>query len=82
MASISINELSQTISELVDLDADQQKLLESAVDRAVSTKDIVGGLSPAIIAGGFFPVPFPIGKIKPFPIGKIDIDIQPLNILA
>lgn len=73
MASISINELSQTISELVDLDADQQKLLESAVDRAVSTKDIVGGLSPAIIAGGFFPVPCPIiaGGIRPFPIGKI-----------
>jgi hypothetical protein len=63
MASISINELSQTISELVDLDADQQKLLESAVDRAVSTKDIVGGQSLPIIAGGI--TPFPIGKIIP-----------------
>jgi hypothetical protein len=63
MASISINELSQTISELVDLDADQQKLLESAVDRVVSTKDIVGGQFFPIIAGGIFP--FPIGKIMP-----------------
>jgi hypothetical protein len=74
MASISINELSQTISELVDLDADQQSLLESAMDRAISTKDIVGGATPVlgvptigiVIAGGYFP----IGKIKP-PISKI-----------
>lgn len=50
MANISINELSQTISELVNLDADQQKLIELAVDRAISTKDIVGGLSSDPVA--------------------------------
>jgi hypothetical protein len=43
MANISIEELSQTISELIDLDLDQQSLLESAVDRAIAAKDITGG---------------------------------------
>lgn len=78
MASISINELSQTISELVDLDADQQSLLKSAVDRAISTKDIVGGQASTIIAGGIKPIPCPIiaGGIRPFPIGKI---VPPLD---
>jgi hypothetical protein len=43
MANISIEELSQTISELIDLDLDQQSLIASAVDRAISAKDITGG---------------------------------------
>jgi hypothetical protein len=43
MSNISINELSRTISELIDLDLDQQNLIASAVDRAISAKDITGG---------------------------------------
>jgi hypothetical protein len=63
MASISINELSLTISELVDLNPDQQSLLTAAVDRAISVNDIVGGRSK--------PCPIIAGGIRPFPIGKI-----------
>jgi hypothetical protein len=43
MANISIEDLSLTISELIDLEPNQQNLLESAVNRAISAKDIVGG---------------------------------------
>ena len=43
MANISIDELSLTIAELIDLDPDQKSTIESAVTRAISAKDIVGG---------------------------------------
>jgi hypothetical protein len=43
MAHISISELSQTISELIDLDADQQSVLGSAIDRALDARKVVGG---------------------------------------
>ena len=59
MDNISIDNLSFTISELVDLDSDQQNLVESAVNRAISAKDIAGGLGqsthPPIFAGGLLP---------------------------
>lgn len=57
MANISINELSSSISELVDLDTNQQGLVESAIARAISAqeaKNIVGG-SQALTMGGYFP---------------------------
>jgi hypothetical protein len=59
MANISINELSLTISELVDLDPNQQSLIESAITRAISakeSKDVVGGnkiLDTIIYFGGY-----------------------------
>jgi hypothetical protein len=76
MASISINELSLTISELVDLDPEQQNLIESAVNRAISAKDIVGGAyySPDLpkLAGAMAPPPpkppgpgGPLGPLEP-----------------
>lgn len=43
MANISIHDLSITISELVDLDQEQQSAIESALNRAISAKDITGG---------------------------------------
>lgn len=56
MANISIDELSLTISELVDLDPKQQTLIESAITRAISTKDIVGGKTdPRIVMGSTKP---------------------------
>lgn len=63
MSKISINELSQTISELIDLDLDQQSLLESAVDRAISAKDIVGGRRRYHPLPGYHPTPIINGKI-------------------
>jgi hypothetical protein len=60
MANISIDELSLTISELVDLDPEQQTLIESALIRAVSAKDIVGGAyppQPPTIGGAMAPGP-------------------------
>jgi hypothetical protein len=45
MANISIKDLSLTISEIVDLEPDQQNLIESAVNRVISAKDITGGQS-------------------------------------
>ncbi len=61
MANISIEDLSLTISELIDLEPNQQNLIESAVNRAISAKDITGGLSVAR-----FPIP-EIGLIFPGP---------------
>jgi hypothetical protein len=47
MSQISISELSQTISELIDLDADKQSLMTGEIDRAIDTRQIVGGsISP------------------------------------
>jgi hypothetical protein len=59
MANISIHDLSITISELVDLDTEQKSAIESALNRAISAKDITGGykVPPIIIAGGLFPMP-------------------------
>jgi hypothetical protein len=61
MANISIQDLSITISELVDLDLEQQYAIESALNRAISAKDISGGQSvvvrPAILAGFIQPSP-------------------------
>ncbi len=53
MANISIGELSLTIAELIDLDPDQKSTIESAVTRAISVKDIVGGQAvvPPIVIG-------------------------------
>jgi hypothetical protein len=61
MANISIENLSLTISEIVDLEPDQQNLIESAVNRVISAKDITGGFSvvraPIPEAGLIFPGP-------------------------
>ncbi len=63
MPNISINELSHTISELIDLDLEHQSLIESAVNRALAAKDIIGG-------GAYgYPKPIINGKIiNPHPI--------------
>lgn len=74
MANISIRDLSSIISELVDLDAEQQSTIESALNRAVSAKDIAGGIGakPITIAGGIFPMPPVIEDdlSKPYPWSK------------
>jgi hypothetical protein len=58
MANISIHDLSITISELVDLDIEQKSAIESALNRAISAKDITGGkLIDPILAGFIYPVP-------------------------
>jgi hypothetical protein len=57
MTNISVRDLSSTISELVDLDADQASAIESALNRAISSKDISGGANPAIAGGIFVPMP-------------------------
>jgi hypothetical protein len=64
MANISIDELSLTIAELIDLDPDQKSTIESAVTRAISVKDIVGGQA-AVIAGKIMPPPVVIGIVTP-----------------
>jgi hypothetical protein len=69
MANISIDELSLTIAELIDLDPDQKSTIESAVTRAISVKDIVGGQA-AVIAG----------KIMPPPVVVIGIVTPPNNL--
>jgi hypothetical protein len=61
MANISIEDLSFTISEIVDLEPEQQNLIESAVNRVISAKDITGGFSSARL-----PIP-EIGLIFPDP---------------
>jgi hypothetical protein len=72
MANISIEELSQTISELIDLDRDQQSLIASAVDRAIAAKDITGGgrICPPIINGKIVcnpPLTHPPISVRPWP---------------
>ncbi len=57
MANISIQDLSNTISELIDLDTEQQSAIESALNRAVSAKDINGGKIEPILAGFMYPFP-------------------------
>jgi hypothetical protein len=59
MANISIHDLSITISELVDLDTEQQNTIESALNRAISAKDITGGnkVIDPILAGFIYPFP-------------------------
>jgi hypothetical protein len=59
MANISIHDLSITISELVDLDTEQQNAIESALNRAISAKDITGGhkVPVPILAGFIYPLP-------------------------
>jgi hypothetical protein len=61
MAQISISELSQTISELIDLDPEQQSSIVTAIDRALDARQIVGGKSyrPPLVAGGIRPAPQP-----------------------
>ena len=61
MANISIEDLSFTISEIVDLEPEQQNLIESAVNRVIAAKEITGGFSSAR-----FPTP-EIGLIFPGP---------------
>jgi hypothetical protein len=58
MANISIHDLSITISELVDLESEQQNAIESALNRAILAKDITGGnkIVP-ILAGFIYPLP-------------------------
>jgi hypothetical protein len=61
MANISIEDLSFIISEIVDLEPEQQNLIESAVNRVIAAKDITGGQS-------FVRAPLPeIGLIFPAP---------------
>jgi hypothetical protein len=61
MANISIEDLSFTISELINLEPNQQNLIESAVNRVISAKDITGGFSvarpPIPEIGLIFPAP-------------------------
>jgi hypothetical protein len=64
MANISIEDLSLTISELVDLEPDQQNLIESAVNRAISAKDITGG---QVQSGPRDRLPILVGLIVPPP---------------
>ena len=67
MAKINIQELSLTISELVNLDADRQKLIESAIDRAISAQDaqaIVGGANPSLLLGKVV-LPIEVGFVEP-----------------
>jgi hypothetical protein len=45
MANISIEDLSFTISEIVDLEPEQQNLIESAVNQVIAAKDIIGGFA-------------------------------------
>jgi hypothetical protein len=88
MAQISISELSQTISELIDLDLEEQSLMASAIDRAIDARQIVGGSSseyqgklggsqpnpPILINGIMLPVDRPLHPNPDyFPIGKIAI---------
>jgi hypothetical protein len=75
MAQISISELSQSISELIDLDLHEQSLMVEAIDRALDARQIVGGQGIAskckvpILINGIIAVRddcvpyFPIGKI-------------------
>lgn len=66
MANISIDELSFTIAELIDLDPDQKSTIESAVTRAISVKDIVGGKGTTVVlAGKIMPPPVEIGLVTP-----------------
>lgn len=44
MANISVRDLSVTISELIDLDSAEQSTVESAVNRALSAKEVQGGM--------------------------------------
>lgn len=86
MAQISISELSQTISELIDLDLEEQSLMVSAIDRAIDARQIVGGSSseyrgklggahpnPPILINGTMVAVDPQPHYTPdyFPIGKI-----------
>jgi hypothetical protein len=68
MANISIEDLSFTISEIVDLEPEQQNLIESAVNRVIATKDITGGFSvaraPIPEIGLIFPAPSNNGSIN------------------
>jgi hypothetical protein len=78
MKKISIADLSHTISELIDLDADSESLVASAIDRALSAKEIKGGTSVAInptIAGGITPAPTP--KTTPPLINGLIINPNP-----
>jgi hypothetical protein len=84
MAQISISELSQTISELIDLDLEEQSLIVDAIDRAIDARQIVGGSSteyegklggshpnpPILINGIVMPTSHPYPPDY-FPIGKI-----------
>jgi hypothetical protein len=63
MSTISINELSQTIAELIDLDLYEQSLIQSAVDRAISAKDITGGRGYRPRHPRHYPTPIINGKV-------------------
>ncbi len=55
MANISIHDLSITISELIDLD-DGQNEIELALNRALSAKEVSGGMGIKeliILCGGY-----------------------------
>ncbi len=60
MAKISIQELSLTISQLVDTDPSQQHLVESAVIRAISAQE-----AQAINGGWHFSL-FHLGFIRSY----------------
>lgn len=68
MANITIQELSLTISQLVDLDPSQQHLIETALDRAIAAqdlKDIVGGIQLPSLITNRFPRPVAVGISLP-----------------
>jgi hypothetical protein len=75
MAQISISELSQTISELIDLDTEQQSLITSAIDRAMDARQIVGGKSTRHL-------PMVNGRIRPAPRPTCDVPILINGIIA
>jgi hypothetical protein len=85
MAQISISELSQTVSELIDLDLQEQSLIASAIDRALDARQVFGGQTstatgdsarPPLINGIVIPPDHPIHPPKHFPIGKIPVPIH------
>jgi hypothetical protein len=68
MSEINIRDLAQAYSELIDLDDDRQQLLQSAIERSIDAREIVGGqgasskskvtkLPNPLIAGGLAPAP-------------------------
>jgi hypothetical protein len=75
MAQISISELSQTISELIDLDLEQQSSVLTAIDRALDARQIVGGKS-------YRPSPLVAGGIRPAPKPSHDVPILINGIIA
>jgi hypothetical protein len=77
MANISIDDLSLTISELIDLQPNQQNLIESAVNRAISVKDITGGF---VYYKDQFAPPPPVLPVLPVVLTVFDKPVSPVPV--